>query len=300
MITTESDFLLLFPFKKSISLVFLVLVFCLPLQAKEQGDFFTSHASSKKNSYTVGPEDILSVDVYDNPDLKGLYTVTTHGDIVFPLLGQINVSGMTIAAIKDKLTTLLEKDYLYNPIVSVIISKYQSKKVKIIGNVGKPGIYYLDSPLRFFDLLTKAGGVSSQLGTIMSGHKAHIIRNRAIQKRGKAATTKISTLYVDLHQLLIEGKDEANIYLQSGDVIYIPDGSYFHVVGEVKKIGSFPYEQGTTVLKAITLAGGATQKASTKNIAIKRLKNGKVLQLEANMDTLLKPDDIVDVPLSFW
>ena len=114
-------------------------------------------------------------------------------------------------------------------------------------------------------------------------------------------TKEISeNIYVDLYQLLVAGKKEENIYLHPGDVIYIPDTSYFHVVGEVKNPGSFPYEQGITILKAITLAGGATQKASTKNTVIKRLKNGKIREIETNMDTRLKPDDIIEVPLSFW
>ncbi|MCI5223490.1 MAG: hypothetical protein D3924_12670 [Candidatus Electrothrix sp. AR4] len=276
---------------------------CLPVQGKEHEKNLLTPAEAtdtEKLSYTVGSEDVLSVDVYDNPDLKGLYTVSTNGDIVLPLLGQINVSGMTLSSIKDKITGLLEKDYLYNPIVSVIVSAYRSKKVKIMGNVGKPGIYYLDAPTRIFDLLTKAEGISSQLGTIMSGHKAHIIRNTLKYGTSKKKRSKISKIHVDLFQLLVKGNDKANIYLQSGDVIYIPDTSTFHVVGEVKQTGSFPYEQGITVLKALTLAGGATQKASTKNTVIKRLKNGNVIEKKADMDTLLEPDDIVEVPLSFW
>ncbi|MCI5166281.1 MAG: hypothetical protein D3903_09340, partial [Candidatus Electrothrix sp. GM3_4] len=188
---------------------------------------------------------------------------------------------------------------LYNPIVSVVVSKYRSRKVKIMGNVGKPGIYYLDSPTRIFDLLTKAEGFSSQLGAVMSGHKAHVIRN-TFGESDKKRHAAIENIYVDLYQLLVAGKKEANIYLQPGDVIYIPDTSYFHVVGEVKSPGSFPYEQGITILKAITLAGGATQKASTKNTLIKRFRNGKVMEIETNMNTRLEPDDIIDVPLSFW
>ncbi len=271
----------------------------MPVHAKK-GSTSAGSADTKKFSYTIGPEDILSVDVYDNPDLKGLYTVSTDGDIVFPLLGQVKVAGLTVSAAKDKITALLKKDYLYNPIVSIIISEYRSKKVKIMGNVGKPGIYYLDSPTRIFDLLTKAEGISPQLGTVMSGHKAHIIRNTVVHGTGKKISTRISNHYIDLYQLLVEGRDEANIYLQSGDVIYIPDSSYFHVVGEVKNPGSFPYEQGITILKAITLAGGGTRKASTDSTVIKRLIKGKVMEIEADMDTLLAPDDIVEVPLSFW
>ena len=123
-----------------------------------------------------------------------------------------------------------------------------SKKVKLMGNVGKPGIYYLDGPTRLFDLLTKAEGVSSnRKETVMSGQKAHIMR-------AAPGSNKITTYYVDFHQLLVEGRDEANVHLQPDDVIFIPDASLFHVIGEVKKPGSFPFEKGVTLLKAIALA----------------------------------------------
>ncbi len=254
--------------------------------------------NSKNNgnkSYTVGSEDILAIDVYDNPDLKGEYTVSTDGYIVFPLVGQVNVSEKTLVAIKDKLTKILEKDYLYNPIVSVDVSKYLSKKVKIMGNVGKPGIYFLDSPTRLFDLLTKAEGVSSQLGTVMSGQKAHIMRDSS-QGTNRRTSKNIRTYYVDLHQLLVEGKDEANVYLQDGDVIYIPDNSSFHVIGEVKHAGTFPFEEGITLLKAITLADGVTEKGSVENAVIKRMQNGRVVEVKVSLDSLLQIDDTVYIP----
>jgi polysaccharide export outer membrane protein len=72
------------------------------------------------------------------------------------------------------------------------------------------------------------------------------------------------------------------------------------VVGEVKKPGTFPYEPPLTLLKAIAMAGGATKKAAPKNSIIKRLKNDKIEKIEAAMDSLILPDDIIEVPLSFW
>ncbi|CAK8722708.1 hypothetical protein KKHLCK_11975 [Candidatus Electrothrix laxa] len=247
-------------------------------------------------SYIVGAEDILAIDVYDNPDLKGEYTVSAEGDIVFPLIGKMKASGKNLAEIKGELTRLLEKDYLFNPIVSVDVSKYLSKKVKLMGNVGKPGVYYLDGPTRLFDLLTKAEGVSKQSGaTVMSGQKVHIMR--AAPKKGSAASPDtITTYYVDLHQLLVEGRDEANVYLQPEDVIFIPDASSFHVIGEVKNPGAFPFEEGITLLKAIALADGLTEKGSSDNALIKRLQNGRVIEIKAGMDTLLAADDTVYIP----
>jgi polysaccharide export outer membrane protein len=253
--------------------------------------------SAEGSSYIVGPDDILAIEVFDNPDLKGEYTVSAGGDIVFPLIGQVKVSGRTVAAIKKELTRLLEKDYLFNPIVSVDVSKYLSKQVKIMGNVRKPGVYYLEGPMRLFDLLTRAEGILKQPGgTVMSGQKAHITRAAALKNGLATSSDHTTTYYVDLHQLLVEGKDEANVYLQAGDVIFIPDASSFHVIGEVKNSGSFPFEEGTTLLKAIALAGGLTEKGTSNNAVIKRLQNGRVVEMRAGMDTLLSADDTVYIP----
>ena len=303
--TTGLDFLLPYLSKKIFWILLVVISVHLPIKG-QAADLRTVHSiksdkigspslpTNKKSteiSYIVGPEDVLAIDVYDNPDLKGEYTVSTDGDIVFPLVGQVKVSGKTLADIKNKLTRLLEKDYLFNPIVSVTVSKYLSKKVKIMGNVGKPGVYYLDRTTRLFDLLTKAEGISRQLegGAVMSGQKVHIMR-------AAPGSDKITTYYIELHQLLVEGRDEANIHLQPDDVIYIPDTSVFHVIGEVKKTGSFPFEKGITLLKAIALAGGFTEKGSFDNAVIKRASSGRLKEIKGELGTVLQKDDTIFIP----
>lgn len=250
--------------------------------------------------YTVGPDDVLAIEVYDNPDLTGEFTVSGDGNIVFPLLGQTKVSGLNVMEIQEILTHKLEKDYLYNPIVSVGIKLYRSKTVYILGNVGKPGVYYLERPTRLFDLLSKAEGLSQNLGKIKNGQRIHIIREAGRYPAGNYKTGKDTSFYISLHQFLIEGKRELNIYVKEGDVIYIPGSQSVHVIGEVKKPGSFPYEEGMTVLKAITLAGGSNVKAADKNTVIKRIENNKEIKIKVSMGDLLKPDDIVEVPLSIW
>jgi polysaccharide biosynthesis/export protein len=290
MTTTGSESLLLFSCKKYFSILtcfLLALAFLNPAFAD------SGRAATPGSIYTVGPGDVLTIDVYDNPDMKGLYTVSPEGFIVFPLLERVEVSGLDASAIKDNLTRLLEQDYLYNPIVNVTVSDHRSRKVKIMGNVPKPGIYYLDGPTSFFEILTRAGGVK-QFGIGLKGYV-----NRTMEGSQPEAR-----LAVDLHQLLTEGREEVNILLQDGDVIYVPEvqdaGAFIHVVGEVRSPGKFPYQEGMTVLKAITLSGGATQKAAQRNTVIKRMQDNRVQEIKTTSDTLLEPDDIVDVPLSFW
>lgn len=291
--------------KKNIKLALFVLIFIsvFILQTAYAQEQYINKNTDKHLSidesgsfYKTGPADVLNITVYDNPDLSGNFTVSPDGSIVFPLIGQTMVSGLTIGNIKDIITGLLEKDYLYNPIVSVTVKEYRSKKVRVLGNVGKPGIYYLDRPMRFFDLLSKAEGIPQKFMEIKKGHKARIIR----QNGKEGSSGKGTVITIDLYDLLIKGEEEANILLKDGDVIYILQNQSIYVIGEVKKSGSFPYDEGMTVLKAITLAGGVTTKASAKNTVVKRITDNNEVKINVRMSDLLQPEDIVEVPLSFW
>jgi polysaccharide export outer membrane protein len=254
----------------------------------------------KHYSYKAGIDDIIHIEVYDNPDLSGDFTILPDGTISYPLLGQVRVEGYNINEIKNKIKDLLAKDYLYNPIVSVTIKDYKSKVVYVLGSVGKPGTYFLDRPTRLFDLLTRADGISVNLGKSLSNQKIHILRKRIECDSNGLESTKIKTIYVDLYKLLIESEENANISLVNGDVVFVPKIQSIHVIGEVKSAGSFPYEEGMTVLKAISLAGGPTKIASTGNAVIKRIEDNKEIKIKVKMSDLVKPDDIIEVPVSFW
>jgi polysaccharide export outer membrane protein len=112
--------------------------------------------------------------------------------------------------------------------------------------------------------------------------------------------SKDTFFVINIYQFLNQGKKELNIDLQNGDIIYIPSTQSVHVIGEVKKPGSFPYEDGMTVLKAISLAGGRTNGSSQRNIMVKRIVKNKETKIKVKMSDILQPDDIIEVPLSVW
>ncbi len=90
------------------------------------------------------------------------------------------------------------------------------------------------------------------------------------------------------------------------DYIYEPiinvsvKGQEIYVLGEVKRPGPIPYENNMTVRKALLSVGGANGRASVNNIIIKRIVNGKEIMIRVKMGDIVLPDDIVEVPLSFW
>lgn len=237
--------------------------------------------------YIVGERDVLRITVYDNPDLTTVARVSGEGTILFPLIGEVKVSGLTIPQIAKKIADLLSDGYIINPQVIVFIEEFRSKKVTIIGEVSKPGLYELPGQTTLLELLSKAGGLTKD-----SGDKA-IVKRKSIQGE--------QTLSVNLRQLIEKGDTTIDVILQDGDSIYIPKAGFFYVTGEVKKPDAYKFEEGTTVIKAVTMAGGFTDKAATKRIKIKRNEDGKEVLLErVGFDDLIKPDDVIIVPESFF
>ena len=108
--------------------------------------------------YQVGPGDVLEVVVYGNEDLSRIPTVQTNGAITLPLLGEVQVAGLTIAEVQRKVTSLLAKDYLVNPQVEVKVREYQSQFVSVVGEVNAPGRQPLRGRTRLIDVLIEAEG----------------------------------------------------------------------------------------------------------------------------------------------
>ena len=269
---------------------YLILVFCLTVFTPFYGQEDTIHSLSS-NNYLVGSGDILAIHVFDEKKLSGQYVVKENGTITFPLIGEVMVSDMDIINIQHLISEELKKDYLYNPIVNVSIHKYQSQTVYLLGNISKPGAYNLKKPTFLLDLLSDAKGLSQNLGLIKSGQKVDVSRK---------TNNHDTTFCIDLFQLLIKGKSELNIRLHNGDIIYISGQKMVHVIGHVKKTGSYPYEDKMTVLKAISLAGGVNDKGNAKKVYIKRIINKKMVKIKARPEDEVKADDIIEIPLSVW
>ncbi|MBI4847215.1 MAG: polysaccharide biosynthesis/export family protein [Nitrospirae bacterium] len=291
--------------RNKFTLIFLIIIFMgslYPVYALNQAERSETgkpvSVEAATIDYRVGVGDVLSINVQDNPGFSGNFPVNDKGSIMYFMLGEIKVEGYSLSEIERRIRELLEKDYLYNPIVNISITTYGSRKVEILGGMGKPGTYYISNTTRLFDLFTTAQMIYPKYGDNMKGQMVRILRNRASED----IKAERNIITIDLYELLVNVDEEANVYLQDGDIIYVPSGlDYIYVVGEVKRPGPFPYHQDMTILKAITLAGGPTNAASVNNAFIKRIVNGKeVVEIKVEMVDFLQPDDIVEVPLSFW
>jgi polysaccharide biosynthesis/export protein len=252
--------------------------------------FFAAVHISFAQDYIVGGEDVLKIAVYDNPDLTTVVRVSGDGFIIFPLLGSIKVAGLSTQQIAQKIVGLLADGYVVDPHVSVFVDDYQSKKTTILGQVEKPGIYVLSGDMTFLELLSKAGGLTKD-----AGDKAVINRKAALSGKGENFIT------IDLKNLVVEGNTSLDVVIMDGDNIYVPKAGVFYITGEVKKPDAYKREEGATVIKAVTTAGGFTDKAAKGRIRIIRKSEGKEQVLDkVGIDEPVLPNDIIVVPESMF
>jgi polysaccharide biosynthesis/export protein len=212
--------------------------------------------------YAIGPGDVLRITVWGHDDLSKDYPVSQDGRVPFPLIGSVQAVGLSTAELAKRIRDLLEKDYLVNPQVIVGVKEYLSKKVNVMGEAEKPGLFYLTGPTTLLELLSKAGGLSKTAGKDLV-----LVRTEGADGKVNAAGSTI--LRLDVRKIQ-SGDVKENILLQNGDMMFVPKASAFFVLGEVNKPGTFPLDKETSVLEAITLAGGYGPTAAASGVKVLR------------------------------
>ena len=238
--------------------------------------------------YLVGPGDVIEITVYDNDDLKTRVRVGDDGSIIMPLLGQVAVAGLTTAEVTDKITTLLDANYLVNPQVNVFVTEFRSQKVVVLGRIKQPGLIELSGSISLLELISKAGGLEKDAG------EAATVKRRV--------DGKDTIIPIDLESLIEGGDMSQNLPIQDGDTVVISKAGMCYVTGEVNEPGSYPCGEGATVLKLIALANGFTGKASKGGVRIVRIVGDKKSVFKGvDLDTtLVYENDVIVVPESFF
>ena len=247
--------------------------------------------------YTIGAGDIIIISVWGHGDLTKEVVISEKGTFSFPLIGEVKAAGLTVNGLEVKLVELLSNGYVINPNVSVRIRGYQSKKVYVLGQVRSPGSYSLHKETSLIEIISGAGGVTDNAGWIIEVVRplGRLLDKPVIPDEAK----KEDIIRVDLEGLL-GGRPEDNIRIEGGDTIFIPKASYYYIFGEVKRPGSYKLMRDTTVLKAVILAGGFTEKASKRRIKIRRKEGAETIKVSVKLDDPVLPQDTIIVPESFF
>lgn len=163
--------------------------------------------AGSSSQFTIGVADILRVNVWKNPDLSQTVTVDPDGFVSLPLLGNVNVAGLST----DQLSTLLTgkyASYVVTPQVTVSVVDIRSRAVFVMGQVGKAGSYPLLAPTTVLQLIAQAGGLTP----FAKRKSIYVLRASMGQSE------KIPFNYVKV----LKGDSHANIVLQPGDTIIVP------------------------------------------------------------------------------
>jgi len=166
-------------------------------------------AAELPENYVIGLEDILSINVWKEPELSVKEVVVRpDGKISVPLVGDIQASGLTPMQLQERVSGRM-KEYVAAPSVTIVVLRIGSRSVSIVGQVAKPGIYYLGAPMTVLELLARAGGI----GPDAEEKKIAIVRTEG----GKTVSYRFN--YKDVSK----GKHlEQNIELKNGDTVIVP------------------------------------------------------------------------------
>jgi len=240
--------------------------------------------------YTIRPGDILEISVLGEPSVTGPASVSPDGTLTLQMAGEIQAAGLTLPQLTKKITEELRK-FVRDPQVAVSIRSSHRLYAYVIGRVVHPGAYEIDH-----------GWTVSQLVAVAGGPEHEAALARALVMRND------KSIPVDLEQLLIEGNASANLSLEPGDVVIVPETrTRVVVMGGVQKPGPYSYRPGDRLVDLLSAAGGLTPKASMAEIGVIRrqgqkaavthvdlskfYKNGDVTQ-----NVVLQPEDVVYVP----
>lgn len=241
--------------------------------------------------YRVGPQDVLNITIFGEPQLSGKFRVDTDGTFTFQYLGRVKADDLTVSEIEANLRKGLADGYIRNPQVSVEVDQYHSQNVYVMGEVRAPNKYSLPGNSTLIDVLTLAGSVTPTAGHWVLINHARI--GTAVSGPTVSNDAASADLRINLND--IQSGKAQNIKIEDGDTIWVPKAQIIYVTGQVRTPGGFPYDETMTVFDAISLAGGVTEKGSNTRISIRRLIGGQMKEIDVKPTDTLKPGDQVTV-----
>jgi polysaccharide export outer membrane protein len=230
--------------------------------------------------YRIGPEDVLTISVWDNKDVDQTVFVRPDGQISLPLLGEVQAGGLTVEELASKLTQEFAKT-IKDPQVTVGVKEIRSRPVFFVGGFGKTGPLQLTQDFTLLQAIAVAGGLVPTADL----ESAFVIRNN-------------TTLPINFVRLVKHADISQNIKLEPGDTVVVPVADVVYVQGEVKTPGSVKFSRDLTVVRVIAAAGGFTNLAAPRRVSVLRAEGGKKETLRINVDDIMRdPSSVADVPL---
>lgn len=247
-------------------------------------------AAAAKSEAVLGVGDIVKITVYQNPDLTiDGARISETGQINFPLIGSVAIGGLTATGAEQRIAKLLrDGGYVLRPQVTVQVGQIRSSVISILGQVGKPGRYPIETVgAKVSEMIATAGGVvpgGADVVTLVGTRNGRPIK-----------------LDIDLPAILQSGKTELDIPVENGDIIYADRAPSAYIYGEVQRPGQFKLERGMTLMQALAQSGGLTARGTQRGIKVhRRDASGNVTVSDLGLNDPVARDDVIYVKESLF
>ena len=166
-----------------------------------------SNALDTAVEYQIGPEDVLDISVWKNPELSRTVPVRPDGKVSLPLLNDFRAAGLTPSDLREQLVARLS-EFVPTPEVSVIVREVHSRKVAVVGAVKTAGRYELKSPMTVLEAIALAQGFTD-----------FAARDRIVVLRQNGGTT---TRIPFNYRKIADGMEQENFFVRPGDIVVVP------------------------------------------------------------------------------
>ncbi len=239
--------------------------------------------------YKLGQGDAIRIVVFQNPDLTLDSRVSESGTITYPLIGTVDIGGLSIEAAEKRIAKgLKDGGFVQKPQVNIILMQVRGNQISVLGQVNRPGRFPLETANnRVSDVLAMAGGMTP------NGSDTVVITGI---REGKPFRREI-----DFPAIFIDNKSDEDIQVSGGDVIYVHRAPVFYIYGEAQRSGSYRIERGMTVQQALAQAGGPTLRGTEDRIRVhRRIAGGEISRLSLEANEPVRADDVIFVRESLF
>lgn len=239
--------------------------------------------------YRLGPGDGIGVQVFQNPDLTVEARVSESGVISYPLVGSVQLGGLSISEAEKRISDALRNGgFVRSPQVNITLRQVRGNQVAVLGQVNRPGRFPLETfNTRVSDMLAAAGGVTP------TGDDVLILTGT---RQGKPFRRVI-----DIPGLFLNQMPEADVVVVGGDTLYVNKAPQFYIYGEAQRPGPYRIERGMTVMQALAQGGGPTARGSQNRLKLhRRSAEGAVVETVPQLSDLVRPEDVIYVRESIF
>ena len=240
--------------------------------------------------YRLGAGDEIMMNVFGVEELSGEYRIDGNGRISLPLIGQLDISGYTLAEAENVLERRYSERYLRDPQITVSVVEFRSQQFTAVGAVGQPRVYNVERKITLIEALAMAGGLGQHAGGYV--YLTDKVRD---PESGDLGMRNVAVAVEDL----TSGRTDVNLVLGEDALINVPEAGSIFVEGAVERPGVFRAPGEVTVLKAIAMAGGLKFEANRNTLHVLRRDQvtGEWQQNTLAMDDIrASPNN--DLPLS--